>query len=194
MINKAICCQCVLWLKSKIAKISTLKVKRIAKSLKFDSVNNSSLKVFQYFFEILQYFQQKISKNADKSVQLVGGTEHCRDHTHHMPHPPSHTHLHTPTHMPTPAATTPTFNPLLLQAHLRRLAYPLSVFLLLGWYSDRWWEGDEEDQKFLARKYEGCSVADREAVLNHALAPRKAGRTFAAADARNKSDSGIVSY
>ena len=45
MINKAICCQCVLWLKSKIAKISTLKVKRIAKSLKFDPVNNSSLKV-----------------------------------------------------------------------------------------------------------------------------------------------------
>ena len=45
MINKAICCQCVLWLKSKIAKISTLKGKRIAKSLKFDPVNNSSLKV-----------------------------------------------------------------------------------------------------------------------------------------------------
>ena len=45
MINKAICCQCVLWLNSKIAKISTLKVKRIAKSLKFDPVNNSSLKV-----------------------------------------------------------------------------------------------------------------------------------------------------
>ena len=35
-----------LWLKSKIAKISTLKVKRIAISLKFDPVNNSSLKVF----------------------------------------------------------------------------------------------------------------------------------------------------
>ena len=47
MINKAICCQCVLWLKSKIAKISTLKVKRIAKSLKFDPVNNSSLKVYK---------------------------------------------------------------------------------------------------------------------------------------------------
>ena len=47
MINKAICCQCVLWLKSKIAKISTLKVKRIAKSLKFDPVNNSSLKVIE---------------------------------------------------------------------------------------------------------------------------------------------------
>ena len=34
-----------LGLKSKIAKISTLKVKRIAKSLKFDPVNNSRLKV-----------------------------------------------------------------------------------------------------------------------------------------------------
>ena len=34
-----------MWLKSKIAKISALKVKRIAKSLKFDPVNNSSLKV-----------------------------------------------------------------------------------------------------------------------------------------------------
>ena len=34
-----------MWLKSKIAKISTLNVKRIAKSLKFDPVNNSSLKV-----------------------------------------------------------------------------------------------------------------------------------------------------
>ena len=56
MINKAICCQCVLWLKSKIAEISTLKVKRMAKSLKFDPVNNSSLKVFDIDTELIIMF------------------------------------------------------------------------------------------------------------------------------------------
>ena len=74
MINKAICCQCVLWLKSKIAKISTLKVKRIAKSLKFDPVNNSSLKVILPLHNVLHYRRSE-SKAASilftSAVQFV---------------------------------------------------------------------------------------------------------------------------
>lgn len=54
--------------------------------------------------------------------------------------------------------------------------------------------GNEEDRADLADKYPGCSVADREAVLDHAIAPRKAGRTFSDADANITADSGIVSY
>ena len=77
MINKAICCQCVLWLKSKIAKISTLKVKRIAKSLKFDPVNNSSLKVAAMIILVAVYTAPAACCVRMLSWQIGSGITHC---------------------------------------------------------------------------------------------------------------------
>ena len=69
------------------------------------------------------------------------------------------------------------------------LRYPQIQFIIPGWYTDGWWraEGDED----LASLYPDCSVEDREAVLLHTLAPRKAGRTFE--DGSIRADSGYVS-
>ena len=39
---------------------------------------------------------------------------------------------------------------------------------MIGWYSEGWWRGDEEKQKYLMGKY-NCSVEDRKEVLESVL-------------------------
>lgn len=61
---------------------------------------------------------------------------------------------------------------------------------MVGWYGLQWWEGSEEDQQDLMNRY-GCSVEDRESIVDFITGPRKAGRTFTNGSIR--ADSGIVS-
>ena len=62
--------------------------------------------------------------------------------------------------------------------------------MVVGWYADDWWVGDADDQLDLIRRY-GCTVENREQVLNYMIAARKAGRLFT--NASIVADSGIVS-
>ena len=95
---------------------------------------NSVISIFDnisVFF--CQYFQQKISKNTDKSVQLVGGTEHCRDHTHL--HTPTFTHPPTcpPLPPPHPPSTPSCYRPICNSAHtLFRCSYCWDGILIAG--------------------------------------------------------------
>lgn len=78
----------------------------------------------------------------------------------------------------------------IIQAAQYRMVYPRALFMVVGWYPPQWWEGTAEEQMDLEARY-GCTVADRENIMDFVLAPRKAGRRFT--DASRVADSGIVS-
>ena len=51
----------------------------------------------------------------------------------------------------------------------RRFRYPRNLFFMNGWYENQWWEGNEEEQADLLRKY-NCSVSQRKSLLPFTLA------------------------
>ena len=61
--------------------------------------------------------------------------------------------------------------------------------MVVGWYGNNWWVGDEEDQADLLQRY-GCTVEHRRQVLDYMIAARKAGRLLI--DPSRVADSGIV--
>lgn len=61
---------------------------------------------------------------------------------------------------------------------------------MLGWYPEKWWEGDEGEQRTLEENY-GCTKSDREALLTYSLAIRRAEFLK---DLSTTSISGIVSF
>lgn len=61
--------------------------------------------------------------------------------------------------------------------------------MVVGWYADNWWVGNAADQATLMEKY-GCTVENRERVLDFTIAARKAGRLLT--DPTIVADSGIV--
>lgn len=69
------------------------------------------------------------------------------------------------------------------------MTYPRALFIIVGWYASDWWVGTEEEQQELIMMY-GCTLENREAVLDHLMAARKSGRLFT--DASRVADSGIV--
>ena len=52
---------------------------------------------------------------------------------------------------------------LYIQAHQRRLKYPLFTFLYPAWWGENWWVGDGIVDY-------GCTVEEREAVVNRSIA------------------------
>ena len=60
---------------------------------------------------------------------------------------------------------------------------------MLGWYSDGWWIGTEEEQRTLNETF-GCDRYDREAILQYTLA---ISRAEFLTDLSTTSISGIVS-
>ena len=80
-----------------------------------------------------------------------------------------------------------------LQAYQHGIHYPQNMFLFYGWYSDNWWMGTEDEQKYLLREYPGCTAEQRASVLAYSLAPLQA-EFLVDQDERAVIDSGIVSY
>ena len=70
--------------------------------------------------------------------------------------------------------------------------YPRALFMVVGWYGEQWWIGNEEEEAELRMQFRDCTVQDRMKVLGYTIAARKAGRLFT--DASRVADSGIVSY
>ena len=78
-----------------------------------------------------------------------------------------------------------------LQAHQQQRLYPHTLFIVEGWYPSDWWKGNEEQQRYLRDKYDGCTVAAREAVARYVMAPHDTGRT--SPNRSHVADSGLVS-
>ena len=83
------------------------------------------------------------------------------------------------------------FSHSLQQAHAFGMYYPRALFMVVGWYGEQWWVGNEEEEAELRMQFRDCTVEDRMRVLGYTIAARKAGRLFT--DASRVADSGIVS-
>ena len=46
--------------------------------------------------------------------------------------------------------------------------YPHHLFMINGWYLDRWWVGNDQEQAMLLEKY-NCDAAMRESLLPYTL-------------------------
>ena len=69
------------------------------------------------------------------------------------------------------------------------MRYPRSLFLVVGWYPEVWWIGDDDAQLDLLTR-RGCTAEQRESVMPFIITAKKAGRIFT--DASAVADSGIV--
>ena len=55
-----------------------------------------------------------------------------------------------------------------MQAYQAGIYYPRYQFVIVGWYGDLWWVGDDSTQEYLLSNY-GCTLSNREVALQYSL-------------------------
>ena len=71
-----------------------------------------------------------------------------------------------------------------MQAYKQGIYYPQYLFIFIGWYSDQWWIGNENENL-------SCTVEQRERVISSSLAPLQEEYIT---NCSRIVDSGIVSF